>query len=42
MINGREVLIYEERFMEYIVWLSHGQKDNVVHSGNDDNIHLHI
>lgn len=42
MINGKEELTYEERFMEYIVWLSGGQKDNVVQSGNRDNTYLHI
>lgn len=39
MINGREGLIHEERFMECILWLSNGKlcKGNMVQSGNDDN-----
>lgn len=42
MMNGREELIYEERFMEYVVQLNGGQKDNVIQLGNGDNTYLHI
>ena len=42
MINGKEELIYEERFMEYIVWFKQWPKRQHVQSGNGDNTSLHI